>query len=43
MNRWIHMAFGCANPDTSKGEYFNPDAVHFPDEDLDAFETDISD
>jgi hypothetical protein len=28
---------------TSIGEYFNPDAVHWKDENLDAFETEISD
>jgi len=41
MNRWMRKTFGCANPNTSIGEYFNPEAIHWADADLDKNEKDV--
>ena len=37
MNRWMRKVFGCANPNTSKGEYFNANALHWTDAELDKY------
>lgn len=43
MNRWMRKVFGCANPNTSKGEYFNANALHWTDAELDKDAKDVSD
>ena len=37
MNRRMRKVFGCANPNKSKGEYFNANALHWTDAQLDKY------
>jgi len=42
MNRWMRKVFGCENPNTSIGEYYNSNAKHWTDAQLDKFAPNVT-